>query len=354
MRKYCVVSVLAAILSVLFISTASAQSAPRALPANDDFANAKPIVIGKNYTVQDIEAATIEAGQPAISACGGPTAIQHGVWFHFSLPMAATIHLSTEGTTLSGALSDSFDTVLAVFRGATLGTLVQMGCNNNVLTAYSELSLELTAGSDYYVLAGTYEPGPFGAESVFRLNTRMIYVYAQFNNYSFEDPLSSADWRLKNASGDDRVCADLAYPALAGACAFRFVGNAGEASKLKQTILNPIFFAPRKNGLVVTTLFFRIQDGPLGPVKVTTKATYLDGTPSTIRTISLAGIPPAPAYKLVRENLILASSKVAALSFEVKFKSTTGTLLLDSAILVYAATASTREGVLPAPLAANW
>ncbi|MBK8137782.1 MAG: hypothetical protein IPK52_18540 [Chloroflexi bacterium] len=65
-RQHIVLTLIVLSISLLILPAASAQISPRAVPTNDDFANAKPIKIGKNYTVLDISAATIDA-RPARS-----------------------------------------------------------------------------------------------------------------------------------------------------------------------------------------------------------------------------------------------------------------------------------------------
>ena len=69
MRKSWLVSALLLILVMLLTFVSSAPCAPRVIPANDNFVNAKPIKIGKNNTVIDIDAAAVEAGQPSVTSC---------------------------------------------------------------------------------------------------------------------------------------------------------------------------------------------------------------------------------------------------------------------------------------------
>lgn len=330
-------------------SIASAQSAPRVIPTNDNFANAKPITIGKSYTVLDIGAATVEAGQPGVTGCGGASGINHSVWFSVQLPITSTIHLSTEGTYLSHPIFESVDTIIAVFTGGSLGTLTQIACNDDSSGLLSELTVGILSGTTHYILVGTYSANPYGPTSVLKLNTRMRITAISIANYDFEQPLTPADWKVKNSTNDDRHCSDPSYPSLSGVCAFRFLGNAGEASKLSQTFPLPSFFVPRKNGVLTMYLYYRVMDAPLGPAKLTLKASYLDGTPSNKTVVDLTGVTPTGGYLTLQRVLYLASGKVAGIRVDAQFKSTAGTLLLDDVNLYYTALPSTREGVLPLP-----
>lgn len=350
-RKHIVLMLIVLSISLLFVPAASAQAAPRAVPANDDFVNAKPIKIGKNYTVLDIGAATTDAGQPSLTSCGA-SAINNSVWFSIFLPSTSSVYLSTEGTSLIDPTSDSNDTVIAVFTGNTIGTLSQVACNDDAGSLFSELHVGLIANTTYYVMAGTFSSTNYDPSSVFKLNTRLKNTAIYFDNYDFELPLTPADWKVNNSTGDAPICGNVTYTAYVGSCAFRFVGNAGEASKLKQTLPLPSFFVPRKNGLLRFTLPLRVMDAALGPAKVKFKVTYSDGTPPSILVVNLAGTAPMASYGGFTKNIYLASGNVAGVSIIVPFKSTVGTLLIDFVYFSYSATASTREGVLPAPVAA--
>ncbi len=83
------------------------------------------------------------------------------------------------------------------------------------------------------------------------------------------------------------------------------------------------------------------------------KVIYSDGTPMSTRTVNLTGTAPMATYSVVTRNIYLVSDKVASVNITAPFKSTVGTLLLDFVYFTYTATASTRDGVLPVPLAAK-
>lgn len=340
------------ILAVLAVSAASAQGETRAAPTNDNFANAKPIIIGKSYSEINIHEATVEIGQPATTSCGASSSIGNTVWYSFNLPTSADVHLSTGGSYFRGTSTDSYDTKIAVYTGATLGTLVQAVCNDDLDTLYGEVSFVASAATTYYILVGSFSTGTFLPGSVLNLRTRMLdYTYAPTNS-GFETPVNGVDWKVTNSSGDGQICGDVTYPANAGNCAFRFVGNAGEASKLKLSEPLTPALAPRKDAIVRFNLMWRVQDAPLGSAKIKFKILYSDGTPTTIFVLNLTG-QTAGGYTTVSRMLPLASKAVSKVQFQVVFKSTTGVLMLDAAGLRYLATPAVRSAPLPVPLAAK-
>lgn len=349
MRKSWFVSAVLLILVMLLTSVVSAQDAPRVIPTNDNFVNAKPIKIGKNYSVPDIEGATVEAGQPAVTPCGAATIIYHSVWFSFYLSESSFVNFSTEGTFFSSGTYEMPDTVIAVFTGPSLGLLTQVACVDDLDNLLSELTLYVGPGTTYFVMVGSYSSQPLDASSTLKLNTRMKNTLIQFNNESFEAPLAPGDWKVKNGTGDDRVCGSVQYPPWIGVCAFRFMSGPSESSKLKQVLPFPGEFAPRKNGVLILTFLHAVVDAPLGPAKLTFKVAYTDGTPTSKRTFDLTGTNPTPGYSSVTRSINLVSGKVASLTLEVSFKSTTGALMVDGPFVYYFATSGVRDGVLPPP-----
>lgn len=165
-------------------------------PTNDMFANASPIdlaasLYGERYG--NTRLATREAGEPdhRYSSSGQDCGIygrQNTVWFKVTTPPSWPSEGSamTFRTTFGGT---NFDTVLALYRGTSLGTLQQVACsNNNPHSSSGDWSDALvisppgtlSTGSTYYLqLSGTggapsgkyrlaYEhcPYPVGSEGV--------------------------------------------------------------------------------------------------------------------------------------------------------------------------------------------
>ena len=91
--------------------------------------------------------ATNEAGEPA------PTCATLGktIWYRYTPATNQTVTFSTGGS--------SFDTVLAIWRGTSIGALTQVGCDDDGLGvggASRVQSLALTGGQTYYIQIGGY------------------------------------------------------------------------------------------------------------------------------------------------------------------------------------------------------
>jgi hypothetical protein len=114
-------------------------------PTNDAFANAIDITNGfQPYAnTSDVIGATIETGDP-ISTCAGVPNFRT-VWFKYLSLGNNTLSLNTTGS--------GYDTVLSVWAGTGLGSLFQLGCNDNTSIAVttSSLTLNTLPGGLYYI-----------------------------------------------------------------------------------------------------------------------------------------------------------------------------------------------------------
>lgn len=345
--------VVALVLILSSVITASAQQ-PRAVPPNDNVATPTSIMIGNAYTVPDIGAATNEVGEVTAS-CKGGLAIPHSVWFTFSLPTTSFVSISTFGTLLFKPDKQGIDTVLAVYEPTGSGAFTERACNDNEDgSAAAHLTFFAGSGITYYVAAGTYETTEFLPESTLKLTTRMLSTSVLPPNLSFETPIPSSDWTLKNGSDDQVVCDDPTYSALTGSCAFRFIGTPGITTKLTHTMA-ALPFAPRKNAFLSTGFYFRVVDTPsLGTTKVKLIVRYSDGTPPSIQSVNLTGFTATPIYAFRMVTFALKSRKVASLKLVVKFGSSTGGLLFDYFDYSYFGDPGARtRGLLPVPPAAK-
>lgn len=119
---------------------------PTPTRANDSFSSA--IVVGIPGTASaDTRAATTESGEPT-PTCG---IVGKTVWYRLKSPTTSSVTISTQGST--------FDTIVAVYQGASLGTLSQRACNDQdpgqpSVPGTSKVTLTLNAGQDYYVQVG--------------------------------------------------------------------------------------------------------------------------------------------------------------------------------------------------------
>ena len=111
---------------------------------NDPFADAV-VILGVPYTnSQSTTGFTVEGGEPAPCASIGSTA-----WYSFT-PTSTGLHTAD-------TLGSSYDTALAVYTGATLGTLVNVDCDDDGGPGLlSQLSFNATAGVLYHFQVGGF------------------------------------------------------------------------------------------------------------------------------------------------------------------------------------------------------
>ena len=121
-------------------------------PENDDFADAVTLPSESKVEFSELtEEATKEPGEPDHAGNAGGRSI----WFRWTAPESATFHLGT-------CDGDGFDTLLAVYTGASLQSLVQVASNDNGAASAcrgtrSELSFAATAGVTYRFAVDGYD-----------------------------------------------------------------------------------------------------------------------------------------------------------------------------------------------------
>ncbi len=117
-------------------------------PSNDAFAN-RLALTGTNVTTTGSNVnATAESGEPAHA---GQTA-RKSVWWTWTAPSNSLAAISTAGS--------SFDTVLAVYRGSSLGTLVAVAGNDDANGSTTSLvSFPVTAGTTYQIAVDGFDGG---------------------------------------------------------------------------------------------------------------------------------------------------------------------------------------------------
>jgi hypothetical protein len=111
-----------------------------ATPANDAFASARSLRVGKG-AIQSTALASAEANEPRHA--GRPAA--KSLWFRFRAPRTGRYRLTTEAS--------SFDTLLAVYRGNSLTDLHKVAANDdaNGRTVSSGLTFRATKGVVYRI-----------------------------------------------------------------------------------------------------------------------------------------------------------------------------------------------------------
>jgi hypothetical protein len=120
-------------------------------PSNDAFAGATTVQALPARFQQDTSGATTEGSEP-IAACVPTDFIGKTIWFKLVAPASGGVSVDTFGST--------FDTVLMVYSGTSLGNLTLVACNDDTLqpgggnTTQSRVVFGTTPGTTYYVQAG--------------------------------------------------------------------------------------------------------------------------------------------------------------------------------------------------------
>lgn len=132
-------------------------SEPGVVPANDLFENATvvPTTAPITYNEPNISNATRSTTDPVYACTTGGR--NHSVWYSITPTAATRLTATTDGST--GMISDS---VLGVFTYSG-GTFTSVACDDDSgAGAQSLLSVNLTAGTTYYVMASAYSASTAG------------------------------------------------------------------------------------------------------------------------------------------------------------------------------------------------
>ena len=113
-------------------------------PFNDNFASAITLSGDSGSFAGSVCAATQEAGEPAFA--GGTRT----VWYNWTPTISGCVFFNTVGS--------SFDTVLCAFTGAAVGSLTQVGCNDDSLGKglRSRVEFQAVAGTTYRIQASGF------------------------------------------------------------------------------------------------------------------------------------------------------------------------------------------------------
>lgn len=130
---------------VVALATMVASPAYAAAPSNDDIINATVVSGTPHSDTVDTSEATVADGD---SGCGAAT-----VWYTFTP--------TTDGAYLFTTIGSDYDTTLALFEGSP-GNLTLLACNDDAVGLQSAIRSDLTAGTTYYVEAGTCCGGDIG------------------------------------------------------------------------------------------------------------------------------------------------------------------------------------------------
>ncbi len=126
-------------------------------PANDTFSQAAAIPAVPFGDARFNSTATEDAGELK-TTCSD---VEKTVWYTFTPPASGVYAIDTAGS--------EFDTVLTVFTGATLDTLTQVACNDDIADGIvqSRVELSLAASTVYRIQAGGFSGWRGGASADF-------------------------------------------------------------------------------------------------------------------------------------------------------------------------------------------
>jgi outer membrane protein assembly factor BamB len=135
-------------------------------PFNDDFADRSRLV-GNNFTVRNVNSGATTENEPAIAG-HAPTA---SLWWEWTPSITASVRLSTVGS--------SYDTLLGVFSGNALASLVPVAANDDDGAGVtSRLEFTAQAGTTYQIVVA----GKAGAHGLTLLDLGAIPPNDNFAN----------------------------------------------------------------------------------------------------------------------------------------------------------------------------
>jgi hypothetical protein len=147
-----------AAVTLLAVVLSEPRTVLAAAPPNDNFANYTVVSGPLPYTdtIDSTLDATTEVNEP-LYPCSVAYAIGKTVWYRLTVSADARVQIETEGST--------YDTVLTVYTGESLGSLTQVDCNDNIGggVLQSRLRMGVTPGDgSYYIQVGGYH-GAWGS-----------------------------------------------------------------------------------------------------------------------------------------------------------------------------------------------
>jgi hypothetical protein len=134
----------------LLAALSSPSLAGAAPPVNDNFAAAQTLTGDRVEVAGDVDEATSESGEPNHGGVSGG----QSVWFRWTAPRSGLIRVDC---------SSSFETVVAVYRGSSLGALVEVGVDRSgPECGPPDLSFRAVGGAEYRIAVDTRPDGGSG------------------------------------------------------------------------------------------------------------------------------------------------------------------------------------------------
>ncbi|MFM1767841.1 MAG: hypothetical protein RJA22_370 [Verrucomicrobiota bacterium] len=157
-----------------------------AVPANDSFTNAFLLEGRTAGGVSHNTNATRELNEPAHWS---GTSSARSVWWRWTAPVTAPVVINTDGS--------SFDTILAIYTGSGLGSLAQVGNDDDSGAGNnSQVTLSATAGTTYHIAVDGYSSAVGGIQ--LHLNPAQNNAFA--NCLALAGPAGSASGSTRGAT----------------------------------------------------------------------------------------------------------------------------------------------------------
>jgi hypothetical protein len=186
MRHFIRFGLLAAVATVFLSFSASNEA--QAAPPNDNFADAIPItspaISGIVATGNNI-GATMEAGEPSSCPSGG--SIGASAWYTWTSPASpGTVVFNTYG-------SGTFDTVLSIYTGGAVNSLVLAACNDDFVSRPSVLAFTPAPNTTYRIQIGGFGGGQ--GNFVLSMSTGAVAIV----NVATDNNIRDSDLTLREA-----------------------------------------------------------------------------------------------------------------------------------------------------------
>ena len=108
-------------------------------PTNDDFSNRIPLIGANLTTTASNQRSSIQPSEPSLLGQSS-----HSVWWTWTAPRSSSVTISLAGS--------SFNTVLGVYTGTTIGALTEVAANDDSGAANtSQVTFNATAGTTYQI-----------------------------------------------------------------------------------------------------------------------------------------------------------------------------------------------------------
>ncbi len=180
-------------------------------PANDTFASAQPLLGSEVSRGADTNRnATKEAGEPAHAGNAGGASI----WYSWTAPANSQVVLDTAGS--------DFDTLLAVYTGGSLSSLVEVASNDDASSSLtSKVEFAATSGQTYRIAVDGFSGGDNAAVGEVQLHLVAVEPPPANDAFASAQPLLGSEVS-RGADTNRNATKEAGEPAHAG--------NAGGAS----------------------------------------------------------------------------------------------------------------------------